>query len=189
MTHQRGTQELCTRLIIPIVAAASLHLSTQEPALAGAPDRTSASSEIRGDVATTAGQSATTSTALRARSAGWRIKVAGWTQPFRRGGQARIDRCQATLWWGSTPGKGGPTTWLAGHNHCGFWRWDRHLPVGANFVVRGPDSTKYSYRVTSRRGINRQSGSARGLIRGDLMLQTCRGSSTQFVYAKLISVR
>src|SRR4051794_10024623 len=52
-------------------------------------------------------------------SGSYRITVRGWTRTIVRGNQATINRCHATLWEGPLPGAGG-TTWLAGHDYCGF---------------------------------------------------------------------
>lgn len=117
----------------------------------------------------------------------WSIKVHGWAKPFKRGDQARIDRCKATLWWGPTPSANADrTTWLAGHNYCGFWRWDKWLPVGAHFSMKSPEGNVRRYEVFRRAFINRKSGSSSGLILGDVTLQTCRGSGMTFVYARLL---
>lgn len=190
MKYQRDGHDSYKRFIAPALAAAILQVTAHESSATLPLPAEVASAGISDARAYPVIAKQGSSGAIpRAKSAGWRVSVAGWTKPFRRGNQTRIDACKATLWWGSTPGKGGPTTWLAGHDRCGFWRWDRLLPVGAHFAVRGPADTKYRYRVTGRKGINRQSGSSGGLIRGDLMLQTCRGATTRFVYAKLVSVR
>jgi hypothetical protein len=51
--------------------------------------------------------------AAQPRSTGkWTIKVRDWRRAFARGDQARIDRCQATLWWGPYPGKAAGRTQL-----------------------------------------------------------------------------
>jgi hypothetical protein len=114
----------------------------------------------------------------------WRVKVYGWSKPVRRGGQARINRCKATLYWGSLPGDKTSPAWLAGHDRCGFWRWDKWLPVGANFKVINRHGKVMKYRVYGRDIINRKSGTSDGLIKGDITLQTCRGRHMTFVYAR-----
>ncbi len=124
----------------------------------------------------------------------WSIKVRDWKRTFARGDQDRIDRCLATLWWGPYPGKeagraGASTTWLAGHNYCGFWRWDKWLPVDAKFKVKTPTGEVRVYRVYDRGYVHRKGGSSAGLIEGDLTLITCRGAGTSFTYAKLVEVR
>lgn len=126
------------------------------------------------------------SVAQRAPATGqWSIRVKGWSKNFKRGKQSRIDRCQATLWWGSLPtANANTTTWLAGHNYCGFWRWDRLLPLGSTFTITNPRGKSRVYVVFRRKYINRQSGSSAGLIRGDVTLQTCRGTGTVFVQAR-----
>jgi hypothetical protein len=128
------------------------------------------------------------STARSARPTGaYRITVRGWTRTIQRGNQSTIDHCRAaTLWEGPLPGGSG-TTWLAGHDHCGFYRWDRRLHVGDRFTVTTPSGGLLRYRVTGHGYVGRHSGSAAGLIRGDITLQTCRGSGTAFTYARLIS--
>ncbi len=114
----------------------------------------------------------------------WSIKVRNWAKPFKRGGQDRIDRCQATLWSGSFPRKNAQSpTWLAGHNYCGFWRWDKWLAVGSQFSIKGPTGQVHQYTVYRRKYLDRKGGSSAGLIHGDITLQTCRGSGTSFVYA------
>lgn len=139
------------------------------------------------------GQSSTNANAEVAtapRSTGkWTIKVRDWRRTFARGDQARIDRCQATLWWGPYPGKASGTSWLAGHNYCGFWRWDKWLPKGSTFKITSPTGTVRVYRVYDRGYVKRQGGSSAGLIEGDLTLITCRGAGTSFTYAKLIDLR
>ncbi|MGL5826555.1 MAG: hypothetical protein ACRCYU_17335 [Nocardioides sp.] len=119
----------------------------------------------------------------------WRVQVHGWRKTFKRGGQGRIDRCKATLWWGSMPRSDRQPAWLAGHNTCGFWRWDKWLPVGAEFKVFTPRGRVWTYRVYERGFVNRRSGPSTGLIRGDLTLQTCRGSGMTFAYARRVSNR
>ena len=114
----------------------------------------------------------------------WRVKVRGWGRPITRGGQANIDRCRATLYWGSLPGNSTRPAWLAGHGKCGFWRWDKQLPIGAKFKVKSPRGKVLRYRVYDRDIINRKSGSSEGLIHGDITLQTCRGPHMTFVYAR-----
>jgi hypothetical protein len=120
------------------------------------------------------------------RTGAYRITVRGWTRTIVRGNQSTIDRCRsATLWEGPLPGGRG-TTWLAGHNHCGFYRWDRLLHVGDRFTVSTASGAILRYVVTGRGYVGRHSGSAGGLIRGDITLQTCRGSGTAFTYARLV---
>ena len=119
----------------------------------------------------------------------WTIKVRDWRRAFARGDQSRIDRCQATLWWGPYPGKASGTSWLAGHNYCGFWRWDKWLTKGSTFKIKNPTGTVRVYRVYDRGYVNRHGGSSAGLIEGDLTLITCRGAGTSFTYAELIDVR
>lgn len=123
----------------------------------------------------------------RARATGkWSIRVHGWSKSFKRGDQGRIDRCRATLWWGSLPRVNAKRpTWLAGHNYCGFWRWDDWLPVGAHFSIKGPQGKVHRYKVYRRAYVNRKSGSSQGLIHNDITLQTCRGKGMTFVYAQL----
>jgi len=117
---------------------------------------------------------------------GYRITVNGWTRTIVRGGQETIDRCRAVLWAGPAPGEEG-TTWLAGHDYCGFHRWDGGLPVGSRFSVTAPDGRLLRYLVTGHAFVARHSGSATGLIRGDLTLQTCRGRGTSFTYARQVA--
>ena len=118
---------------------------------------------------------------------GFRITVAGWSRTIIRGKQATIDRCRATLSQARiTGGQGRGTTWLAGHDYCGFYRWDSALHVGSRFTVTGPFGKVMRYRVFARGYVGRHSGSARGLIRGDVTLQTCRGSGTSFAYARRV---
>jgi hypothetical protein len=136
-------------------------------------------------------QPAAATTAARAKriptTGGLRITVAGWNRTIVRGGQATIDRCRATLWRGPIPGRHGHgTTWLAGHNYCGFYRWDRALRPNSRFSITLPSGRVMRYRVFARGYVARHSGSARGLIKGDVTLQTCRGSGTSFVYADLL---
>jgi hypothetical protein len=120
-----------------------------------------------------------------ARDGAYRITVRGWTRTIVRGNQTTINRCHATLWEGPLPGGGG-TTWLAGHDYCGFYRWDRLLHVGDRFTVSTSSGAILRYVVTGRGFVGRHSGSASGLIRGDITLQTCRGAGTAFTYARLV---
>ncbi|MGY2875867.1 sortase (surface protein transpeptidase) [Marmoricola sp. URHA0025 HA25] len=116
----------------------------------------------------------------------YRITVRGWTRTIVRGNQSTINGCRsATLWEGPLPGGSG-TSWLAGHDYCGFYRWDRLLHVGDTFTVSTPSGAILRYVVTGRGFVGRHSGSAAGLIHGDITLQTCRGSGTSFTYARQI---
>jgi hypothetical protein len=124
--------------------------------------------------------------ARTASSGAYRITVRGWTRTIVRGDQSTINRCQATLWEGPLPGGRG-TTWLAGHDYCGFYRWDRLLHVGDHFTVSTASGAILRYVVTGRGFVGRHSGSAAGLIHGDITLQTCRGSGTSFTYARRTS--
>jgi hypothetical protein len=169
------------RLLATVVGGAVLSLSALVPVPASASPTPF----------TEAGSAAVTTTAasearVARSSAAFRITVRGWTRTIRRGDQATIDHCRAaTLWQGPLPGGPG-TTWLAGHNHCGFYRWDRMLGVGDRFTVTTPDGRKLRYRVTGRGYVGRHSGTSAGLIHGDITLQTCRGSGTAFTYARLL---
>lgn len=116
---------------------------------------------------------------------GYRITVRGWTRTIVHGGQRAINRCRAVLWYGPMPGGSG-TTWLAGHDYCGFRRWDRGLSKGSRFKVTTPTGAVLRYRVTGHRFVGRHSGSSVGLIHGDMTLQTCRGNGTAFTYARLM---
>ncbi len=122
--------------------------------------------------------------ASRAGRQRWQVKVRGWSKPISRGGQATINRCKATLFWGSLPGNSDQPAWLAGHDRCGFWRWDKWLPIGSKITVTTPKGKVLKYRVYARDVINRKSGSSDGLIHGDLTLQTCRGAKMTFAYAR-----
>ena len=164
-----------TRVVAGLVAAAALSLTpsfsaASAPAAAGLPD-----------TGTVAGAAA----ARAATGGGYRITVRGWTRTIVRGNQSTINRCQATLWEGPLPGGRG-TSWLAGHDYCGFYRWDRLLHVGDRFTVSTPAGATLRYVVTGHGFVGRHSGSAAGLIRGDITLQTCRGSGTAFTYARLV---
>jgi hypothetical protein len=105
-----------------------------------------------------------------------------------RGGQGTIDACRYVLWQGPAPGGAG-TTWIAAHNYCHgryFAQWWAYLPVGAHVTVSGLGRTA-TYVVTGRRYLGRQTGFANGYIYGNLVLQTCKGTGTEFTYATLIS--
>ncbi len=105
-----------------------------------------------------------------------------------RGGQSTIDACRYVLWQGPAPGGAG-TTWIAAHNYCHgrhLAQWMAYLPVGAHVTVSGLGRTA-TYVVTGRRYLGRQTGFANGYIYGNLVLQTCKGSGTEFTYARLIS--
>jgi len=169
------------RLLLALLAGVALFAtpglsapSSATPAPAGAAAATTTTTDVP--------------TARTARATGaYRITVRGWTRTIQRGNQSTIDRCRAaTLWQGPMPGGSG-TTWLAGHNHCGFYRWDRQLHVGDGFTVTTPTGAVLRYRVTGRGYVGRHSGSAAGLIHRDITLQTCRGSGTAFTYARLIN--
>lgn len=164
------------RILAVVLAATALSTT---PALASA---TAAPAEALDMPAAVAAPAARTT-----RSAGaYRITVRGWTRTIVRGDQSTINGCRAaTLWEGPLPGTGG-TTWLAGHDYCGFYRWDRLLHVGDHFTVSTPSGATLRYVVTGRGFVGRHSGTAAGLIHGDMTLQTCRGSGTAFTYARLI---
>jgi len=50
----------------------------------------------------------------------WQISIGGWARTIVSGTQSAIDACgPAVLYSSSWPGAGG-TTWLNGHNNCGF---------------------------------------------------------------------
>ena len=137
-------------------------------------------------VSVSSGATATQTAARRsARDGAYRITVRGWTRTIVRGNQTTINACHATLWEGPLPGGGG-TTWLAGHDYCGFYRWDRLLHVGDRFTVSTSSGAILRYVVTGRGYVGRHSGTASGLIRGDITLQTCRGAGTAFTYARLV---
>jgi len=54
-------------------------------------------------------------------------------------------------------------------------------------VVTTPDGKHLRYRVTGHAFVGRHSGSAAGLIRRDLTLQTCRGHGTALTYARRVA--
>lgn len=161
------------------LAAAATVLATSLFVVPSSPAASSHPAGVRQTVAI--GQSA----AARAQpTPRWKVKVRDWSKPIHRGRQAKIDRCKATLYWGALPGNGTKPAWLAAHDRCGFWRWDKWLPVGAKFTVISPQGTVLKYRVYGRDIINRNSGPSDGLIHGDITLQTCRGPKMTFVYAR-----
>ena len=101
-----------------------------------------------------------------------------------RGGQATIDSCSVTLYRGPLPGRPSGTVWLAGHDWCGYAYWAT-LRSGTVVALHGPWGV-VRYRVYGHGSVKRHSGSSSGLIRGDLTLQTCKGSGTAFTYARQI---
>ena len=113
------------------------------------------------------------------------IHIAGWSRKVERGGQATINRCgPATLYRGPWPGSGVGTTWLAGHSNCGFGQWAQ-LPMGTTVTISGPRGD-IAYAIVSRTWVPRKSGSTRGLVHDDLILQTCQGKGTALTYASRI---
>ena len=165
------------RTLAAILAGAAIGLTPQLSAPA-----TAATAPVT--VAETTSTATTAARTTRATGA-YRITVRGWTRTIVRGNQTTINRCHATLWEGPLPGSGG-TTWLAGHDYCGFYRWDRLLHVGDRFSVTTASGALLRYVVTGRGFVGRHSGTASGLIHGDITLQTCRGAGTAFTYARLI---
>jgi hypothetical protein len=165
------------RSLAAVLAGAALWSTPQLAATASA-----ATAPVSVGSRTTAAQLAARHSA---QDGAYRITVRGWTRTIVRGNQTTINRCHATLWEGPLPGGGG-TTWLAGHDYCGFYRWDRLLHVGDRFTVSTSSGAILRYVVTGRGYVGRHSGSASGLIRGDITLQTCRGAGTAFTYARLV---
>ncbi len=76
----------------------------------------------------------------------WQISISGWARTIVSGTQSAIDACgPAVLYSSSWPGAGG-TTWLNGHNNCGFQFWS-DLPIGsAVTVTHGPAVFQYRGR-------------------------------------------
>ncbi len=114
----------------------------------------------------------------------WQISISGWARNIVSGTQSAIDACgPAVLYSSSWPGAGG-TTWLNGHNNCGFQFWT-DLPIGSTVTVtHGP--AVFQYRVVGHGYVAQQGISSAGLIHNDLTLQTCKGSGTSFTYADRI---
>ncbi len=114
----------------------------------------------------------------------WQISISGWARTIVSGTQSAIDACgPAVLYSSSWPGSGG-TTWLNGHNNCGFQFWT-DLPIGSTLTItHGPDV--FRYRVVGHGYVAQQGISSAGLIHNDLTLQTCKGSGTSFTYADRI---
>lgn len=156
---------LCAGLLVPLAPSAPAAEATAPPV-------------VRRVVTTEA------SVARAATSERWRVKVRGWSKKVHRGRQATINDCKATLYWGALPGNQTTPAWLAAHDRCGFWRWDKWLPVGAKFRMISPSGQVIKYRVYGRDVIKRNSGPSDGLIHGDITLQTCRGAKMTFVYAR-----
>jgi len=111
----------------------------------------------------------------------WQISIGGWARTIVSGTQSAIDACgPAVLYSSSWPGAGG-TTWLNGHNNCGFQFWT-DLPIGSTVTItHGP--AIFRYRVVGHGYVAQQGISSAGLIHNDLTLQTCKGSGTSFTYA------
>lgn len=115
------------------------------------------------------------------------IKIGNWSKTIQAGGQSLVNSCRvAVLWTGPMPGKGvSGTSVIVGHNYCGGFSQFAKLRPGTVVTITGPHGTQ-RYRVYANRAIGRQGGSAVGLFRGDLTLQSCLGSGTGFSYAKKI---
>ena len=116
------------------------------------------------------------------------VQVGDWSRSIviARGSQAAINACgAASLWAGPMPGQGTGTTWLAGHNYCGFAFWDA-LSIGARITIHDSAGT-FVYQVVSRTRLNHQGGTAVGILHDDLILQTCTTSGTSLTYADLVS--
>ena len=116
------------------------------------------------------------------------IQVGDWFRSIviARGSQAAINACgAASLWDGPMPGQGSGTTWLAGHNYCGFAFWDA-LSIGARITIHDSSGT-FVYQVVSRTRLTHQGGTAVGILHDDLILQTCTTSGTSLTYADLVS--
>lgn len=109
------------------------------------------------------------------------IRIGAWSATIERGNQAVIDRCKATLFWGPWPAGGPGTTWLAGHDHCGFGFWSA-LPIGTTVSFTGPHGAG-SYVIVGRTWVPGKGGPSRGLVHDDLILQTCQGDGTALTYA------
>ena len=172
-----------SRVLAVVLASCAITLTP----LVSTPSTAAPARVLLGDAAPHAAPHAAPSarTARTVHRGSYRITVRGWTRTIVRGNQTTINHCHATLWEGPLPGSGG-TTWLAGHDYCGFYRWDRLLHLGDRFSVSTPSGAILRYVVTGHGFVGRHSGSATGLIRGDITLQTCRGAGTAFTYARLL---
>ena len=131
---------------------------------------------------------ATDSPAPAPKPSGMYIQIGGWFKPIvvANLSQSAINACgPAVVWFGSLPGLGSGTTWLAGHNYCGFAFWDR-LSIGTTLTIHDSAGT-FTYRIVSRLHLDHQGGTAVGIKHDDLMLQTCTASGTSITYADLVS--
>src|SRR4051812_3225622 len=126
------------RTLAAVLVAGAL---TSMPVLSATASASPAPADFAAAPATSAMPAARTTRA----SGAYRITVRGWTRAIVRGNQSTINGCRsATLWEGPLPGGGG-TTWLAGHDYCGFYRWDRLLHVGDTFTVSRPSGAILRY--------------------------------------------
>ncbi len=116
------------------------------------------------------------------------IQIGSWFKPIvvANQSQSAINACgPAVVWSGTLPGLGSGTTWLAGHNYCGFAFWD-HLSIGSTLTIHDSAGT-FTYKIVSRLHLEHQGGTAVGIKHDDLMLQTCTSTGTSITYADLVS--
>ncbi len=131
---------------------------------------------------------ATDSPAPAPKPSGTYIQIGSWFKPIvvANLSQSAINACgPAVAWYGPLPGLGSGTTWLAGHNYCGFAFWDS-LSLGTTLTIHDSAGT-FTYRIVSRLHLDHQGGTAVGIKHDDLMLQTCTATGTSITYADLVS--
>ena len=94
----------------------------------------------------------------------------GYTSAY--GSQASLDACILVEW---TP------LWFAGHDYCGYAFW-ASLGMGSTITLTGKNAGTYT--VTKLVYLTTQGGKAPWFTHSwDLVLQTCKGSGTQLVFA------
>lgn len=105
------------------------------------------------------------------------LTIGGWSHSYVTafGSQKAVDSCAVVEW---------DTRWFVGHNYCGYQFW-ASLGIGTTITLSGKDAG--IYRVTDRMYLPYQGGKAPVFTQKfDLVLQTCKGSGTQLVFAQKI---
>lgn len=102
------------------------------------------------------------------------IRIGSWSHGYTSayGSQASLDACNLVEW---TP------LWFAGHDYCGYAFW-ASLGMGSTITLTGKNAGTYT--VTKLVYLTAQGGKAPWFTHSwDLVLQTCKGSGTQLVFA------
>lgn len=103
------------------------------------------------------------------------ITIGTWSRDYVTAfsSQKTVDECKVVEW---------DTRWIVGHNHCGYGFW-ASLGLGDTVTLSGKDAGTYT--VTTLVYLPYQGGTAPFFTHTwDLVLQTCKGSGTQLVFAQ-----